>query len=199
MKNLYLIRHGESQRQAELSQDQVNSPLSDLGRRQAERLRGRFSGIPLDVLYISPLTRAVETATIARLPARRVLMDSRVIEVGQGPGFFGGLKVTVPPPEAEPDSHDAFLLDPYQRAGLFLEDVLASTATNLAVVGHQGIFRMIAEQFLGLPRQEKCIPLVTNNTGISRLQVNFKGQRLVRFWNDHTHVADLVGDTDPQI
>ncbi len=107
IKNIYLIRHGESQRQAQESEDRVNSPLSALGRRQAERLRKRFAGVALDVLYVSPLTRAVQTVDGGRLAAKRVMMDSRVIELGQGPAFYQDVALTDPPDGAEPDRHGA--------------------------------------------------------------------------------------------
>ena len=199
MKSVYLIRHGESQSQSRETDDHVNPPLSALGRRQAERLHGRFRDVPLDVLYVSTLERAVETAHLARLPARRVVMDSRVIEVAWNEEFYSALRLGDPHPDAEPDHHDAHMLETYHRAGLFLDDILASEDETVAVLGHQGVFRVLAEIFLCLPRTEDHIHLLTDNTGVSLLQVNGRGQKLIRFWNDFHHVADLLGDRDPQI
>lgn len=65
---IYLVRHGEQQ-DAEHGLD--DGPLSPRGRRQAELLADRLSGLPLDAVWHSPLIRASETArAIAeRLPA----------------------------------------------------------------------------------------------------------------------------------
>lgn len=65
---IYLVRHGEQQ-DAEHGLD--DGPLSPRGRRQAELIADRLSGLPLDSVWHSPLIRATETArTIAaRLPA----------------------------------------------------------------------------------------------------------------------------------
>ncbi|GAA5149291.1 histidine phosphatase family protein [Microbacterium pseudoresistens] len=65
---IYLVRHGEHQ-DAEYGVD--DGPLSPRGRRQAELVADRLSGLPLDAIWHSPLLRAAETArAIAeRLPA----------------------------------------------------------------------------------------------------------------------------------
>lgn len=198
-KSLYLIRHGESQSQSGHTDDHVNPPLSALGREQATRLSNRFEETPLDVLYVSTLTRAVETAELAKLPAGRLVMDSRVVEVAWNEEFYQRLELTEPHPDAEPDHHDAHMQETYHRAGLFLDEVLASGDKTVAVIGHQGIFRVLLEVFLTLPRTEEHIPMLTDNTGISLFQVNSRGQHLVRYWNDHHHITDLLGDRDPQI
>lgn len=65
---IYLVRHGEHQ-DAEHGID--DGPLSPRGRRQAELIADRLSGLPLDAVWHSPLLRADETArAIAeRLPS----------------------------------------------------------------------------------------------------------------------------------
>ncbi|WP_424935461.1 MULTISPECIES: histidine phosphatase family protein [Bacteria] len=65
---IYLVRHGEHQ-DAEYGVD--DGPLSPRGRRQAELIADRLSGLALDAVWHSPLSRAAETArAIAeRLPA----------------------------------------------------------------------------------------------------------------------------------
>ena len=65
---IYLVRHGEHQ-DAEHGVD--DGPLSPRGRRQAELIADRLSGLPLDAVWHSPLLRATETArAIAeRLPS----------------------------------------------------------------------------------------------------------------------------------
>ncbi|MFT4305376.1 MAG: histidine phosphatase family protein [Microbacterium sp.] len=65
---IYLVRHGEHQ---DAEHGLVDGPLSTRGRRQAELLADRLSGVPLDAVWHSPLVRAAETAraVAARLPA----------------------------------------------------------------------------------------------------------------------------------
>lgn len=65
---LYLVRHGEH---LDAEHGLEDGPLSPRGRRQAELLADRLSGVPLDALWHSPLERAAEAAraVAVRLPA----------------------------------------------------------------------------------------------------------------------------------
>ena len=65
---VYLVRHGEH---IDAEHGLEDGPLSSRGRRQAELLADRLSGVPLDVVWHSPLERAAETARAVaeRLPA----------------------------------------------------------------------------------------------------------------------------------
>jgi len=66
MQVLYLIRHAETEYNREgRVQGHTDSPLSELGREQALRLRGRVAGIKLAAAVASPAKRAVDTARTA--------------------------------------------------------------------------------------------------------------------------------------
>jgi probable phosphoglycerate mutase len=56
---IYLVRHGEHQ---DAEHGLTDGPLSPRGRRQAELIADRLSGLPLDAIWHSPLLRAAETA-----------------------------------------------------------------------------------------------------------------------------------------
>ena len=56
---IYLVRHGEHQ---DAEHGLADGPLSPRGRRQAELIADRLSGLPLDAIRHSPLLRAAETA-----------------------------------------------------------------------------------------------------------------------------------------
>jgi len=65
---LYLVRHGEH---LDAEHGLEDGPLSPRGRRQAELLADRLSGVPLSAVWHSPLERAAETARAVaqRLPS----------------------------------------------------------------------------------------------------------------------------------
>lgn len=65
---LYLVRHGEH---LDAEHGLEDGPLSPRGRRQAELLADRLSGVPLKAVWHSPLERAAETARAVaqRMPA----------------------------------------------------------------------------------------------------------------------------------
>lgn len=65
MLRLLLTRHGESQWQVLGNEAGLDSPLTGLGRRQADRLGGWLAGhIAVDHIYASPLQRAHITALL---------------------------------------------------------------------------------------------------------------------------------------
>jgi phosphoserine phosphatase len=66
---LYFVRHGETDynRRGVIQGRKVNSDLNALGREQAEALGQRFRDTYLDVIYSSPLKRALDTAQTVRM------------------------------------------------------------------------------------------------------------------------------------
>lgn len=59
---MYFVRHGQSVDNAAPVFQSVNSPLSDIGIKQAKSIADKFSTIEFDALIASPVQRAKETA-----------------------------------------------------------------------------------------------------------------------------------------
>lgn len=86
---LYLVRHGSTpsnENKPRLLQGSgVNSGLSELGKRQARRVGEWFRNVPVDVVYSSPLMRAVETAhEICSTVGRSLTTVPELVEVDVG-------------------------------------------------------------------------------------------------------------------
>ncbi len=87
-QNLYLVRHGESTaNEVNRFAGAIDAPLTDLGRAQADRAGGRWKGGDIDLVYVSPLSRARQTAEIIlnHLAARsiepkQIKVDPRISE-----------------------------------------------------------------------------------------------------------------------
>ncbi|GAA4906746.1 alpha-ribazole phosphatase [Tessaracoccus lubricantis] len=81
---LVLLRHGETDHNAQgRFQGHADVPLNEKGRRQAEAARERLATYHFDAVHTSPLSRAVETARIAR-PEAELVMDERLMEINVG-------------------------------------------------------------------------------------------------------------------
>ena len=63
-KTVYFVRHGQSQDNAAPVFQSPGSPLSELGRWQAERVAERFCKLSFEALIASPFRRSSETAEI---------------------------------------------------------------------------------------------------------------------------------------
>ncbi|WP_195428979.1 histidine phosphatase family protein [Clostridium sp. D46t1_190503_E9] len=67
MTKLYLTRHGETEwNEKGIMQGWGDSPLTELGIKQAEWLRDRMKDTHIDVIYASPIGRAYNTAKIVK-------------------------------------------------------------------------------------------------------------------------------------
>jgi broad specificity phosphatase PhoE len=112
---LVLVRHGESELIVQRRfQGRLDTPLSDLGRRQAERVADRLArphdppplpvpdGSPIAIVH-SPLARAADTAAaLARVRGEtdRLRPDERFGEIGQG-DWEGRLATEIAETDAE--------------------------------------------------------------------------------------------------
>jgi molybdenum cofactor cytidylyltransferase len=160
---IYLVRHGAIRPASEPRQyiGQLNLPLLEEGRSQAENLRGALSGVKLSAVYCSDLKRAVDTAQAIAGPhglsciARQ---DLREISLGQWEGMtFDEVRACFPwefaargqdlahyrTPGGE-SFHDVTL-----RVIPAFYEILQSTPGNVAIVAHAGVNRVILSQVLG--------------------------------------------------
>jgi len=95
---LYIIRHGETDyNKAAKLQGQTDIPLNDYGRELARQTSRKLSTLNLDLIYSSPLQRAMETAVILRgtrnIP---IISDNRLKEM-----TFGKFEGTTPGERSE--------------------------------------------------------------------------------------------------
>ncbi|MCP4642045.1 MAG: histidine phosphatase family protein [bacterium] len=73
--NLYLVRHGQSEGNIPGASAVGDPPLTERGRAQAACVADTFAAEPVAALYASPMTRALETATII---GERLFLSPRV-------------------------------------------------------------------------------------------------------------------------
>lgn len=158
MKRLLLVRHGATAwNERGLCLGRKDLPLSDTGRRQAERLRDALRGERLDRVFSSPLARARETARLLGFEPE-LLPD--LIEIDRG--AWEGLA----PDEIrrlDPELHARWYEDPtglamprgeafpdlWRRAGRALELLEGSAAGTVLAVGHRAINRVLIARALG--------------------------------------------------
>jgi len=152
---IVLIRHGET----EWSRDhrhtgRTDVPLTENGRRQAEALAPRLASRSFERVYVSPLSRATETARLAGLGERAAprpeLME---IDYGQAEGLTTEqMRERTPAwsvwthetPDAERLTDVATRLEP-------ILGELRATTGDIAIVAHGHVLRVLAALWIGLP------------------------------------------------
>ncbi|MDK8278797.1 histidine phosphatase family protein [Peptostreptococcus anaerobius] len=94
MNTYYLVRHGQTEWNTQgRTQGHGNSPLTDLGVKQAENLANAIKKYPIDLIYCSDLGRAIQTAEIVgQNLGIEVKPTSKLREMGFG--IWEGMKLT---------------------------------------------------------------------------------------------------------
>ena len=133
MQMIYIIRHGQTRKnKAHALQGRSDDLLNAEGKEQVRKAGRLFkeNGITFDLIYSSPLQRAIDTVKIvdSQTPIR---IDERLIEMDYGP--YEGMDLTNPLPEIvtffsdfvhnpAPEGMEQ-LPDVVKRAGAFLEEI----------------------------------------------------------------------------
>ncbi|MEV7693927.1 histidine phosphatase family protein [Microbacterium sp. NPDC089189] len=182
---IYLVRHGEHQ-DAEHGID--DGPLSPRGRRQAELLADRLSGVAFDAVWHSPLVRAAETARAVaeRMPAITPEASALLFDcvptgmTSETPAvfesFFGGVS------EAEIDAGRAQMAD---ALGAFL--VRKPGDVHELIITHNAVIGWFTREVLGAP-DWRWMTLNQANCGLTVI-----AQRQGRPWTlvSHNDLAHL--------
>ena len=164
MKNLYLIRHGETElNKAKVYYGATDCPLTDKGREQSRGLQAVFAAKDIDLIYVSPLQRAKETADIIFSPSLPRVIDPRLQEMDFG--SWEGKRYT------ELSDDPIFQLwqeewestrapggesfnDLAQRVESFCLDLKNTKADNVALVGHNAVLMLILPTIFSLTREQ---------------------------------------------
>ena len=204
MTDLILICHGETEFNREgRFQGGIDAPLTEHGRRQAERLAAPLAGERIDALQCSDLLRARQTAApaAAALGGLPVQPDARLRE--QGFGVLEGLtfaeaRERQPAALAVWARHQADSAPPggetvrafHDRVVAAVRDIAARHAgKRIAVVTHGGVLDMLWRATHGLPLDGPRTVLIPN-TGLNRFTID--AERLeITGWGEDAHLADL--------
>lgn len=196
------IRHGETAWNVDTRiQGQLDIPLNDTGRWQAQRLARALAGEPLQAIYASDLGRALETAqALADSVGLEVITDPGLRE--RGFGIFEGrtwkeIEEQWPDlsarwrkrdPEFGPEGGET-LASFYDRCISAASRIAAAHAgQSIAIVAHGGVldclYRAGSRIELQAPRTWQL-----GNAGINRLLYTTEGFTLVG-WGDTLHLED---------
>ena len=197
--HLMLVRHGETEANVQHRwQGQQPGNLTDRGREQAVRLGEHMDGF--DVLYTSPLRRAVDTAQIV---GRRIGLVPEPVEDLKEIGFGSWENLTFEEIQERDPAGLAAVMNGSDIArggsGETLEGVarrmsaaLGSLAERhegerIGVVSHGGALRAYATALLGIPFAERRRLPVIENTAMAHVVYGDHGPTIAT-WNVAPHL-----------
>jgi probable phosphoglycerate mutase len=208
--HLYLVRHGQSAGNAEgRFGGHGVTPLSELGRRQAELTAKALARERIQVIYSSDLLRAVESAEpLAKLLKLDVhsSSDFRERHVGVLEGltfdeskrrhpsdYYALVNRAVDHVISGGESYRHLL----RRITLKLHNILREhQGQRIAIYTHTGAICFMTLHLLGaIHRGTKNTPwLVTSNCGINRFEIRGRHNVRVIALNDTRHLIEVTGN-----
>ncbi|HEX5322657.1 MAG TPA: histidine phosphatase family protein [Capsulimonadaceae bacterium] len=219
--HLYLARHGETVWNIERRiQGWGDSPLTQIGLRQAEALADRLSHVPLNAVYASDLGRARQTAeivarrhslTITALPAFREMswgewegMTSEEMQSSypdQWAAFVKKGRDELHEGETDWESTTHIpggetIAQTARRFYAGLEEIVARHTAEkycVLIVGHGGSLRLAITHALRL-RPVAHRRFYLDNTGLSRIDYGIGMPPRIHFINDTVHWQEEAPD-----
>lgn len=200
---VFAIRHGETAwNRDKRIQGQLDVPLNDIGRLQAQRLGEVLAGEGIDVIYSSDLGRAQETAAAAAAALGQPVQLNPGLRERRFGVFQGQTWQEIA--ERWPDHSERWrrrdpdfgadggetLQEFYVRSVSAVESVLREHAgQTVLLVTHGGVLDCLYRAATRLPLQATRTWML-GNAVINRLLFSDAGFTLVG-WNDDAHLAGL--------
>ncbi|MEO8798363.1 MAG: histidine phosphatase family protein [Polyangiaceae bacterium] len=193
MRTLHLLRHGET----ELSADgtfcgEIDAPLSQAGREQAERAADHLVKLNLEAIYVSPMMRAQTTAapTAKRLGLTPQIEDGlreigygvwdgrKESEIKQNDPQTYALWTSDPSVHAPPGGENGFAIA--ARAVPIVERVSQAHDGNVLLVSHKATIRVIVCALLGLHIGRFRDRIACPTASLTTFEIGSRGPLLVR-------------------
>lgn len=201
MLSVYLLRHGETQWNAEGNRycGRTDIPLTEKGMGQAQSVREQLRDVAFEAIYSSPLQRAFRTAQIAS-GQEYVITDDRLIEADFG-NWEGKTKEEFI--EEDETLWKNWIHDPgIARAGGTgetgadvvnrVDDFFISVRNkykqgNILVVGHNGINRLYMAYKLGMPLKHYR-RIAQENSAVTLFTLDEDGELILKLLNTRRNI-----------
>lgn len=198
-RRIVLVRHGQTDwNQRYCFQGQTDIPLNEEGTAQAGRLAERLAAWPAEVVYSSPLQRALSTAQILAKPHDLIpVVLEDLVEVNFG--VWEGRSVLGMQKEDE-GLFRAWMRDPFfnmplgaegwdsirERVERAVGTILSGSEERIVVVSHGGIVRALFSVLTGMD-PHSVWRLRVSNCSMSGVEV--RGDEVsILFSNDDLHL-----------
>ncbi|NOU81843.1 histidine phosphatase family protein [Paenibacillus sp. LMG 31459] len=204
MKNILLVQHCQSEHHINnMTGGWTDTPLTELGRQQAERIALRLSQVASGkeyVLYSSDLLRAKQTADIINATLElAIIVDGELREINSG--IAAGQTREWANEHRNPRAGHDFELDYrefaegetwrefYARVSHCMERITRTEHNNIIIVTHGGTLSYIIAWWLKFELHMLAQAYFPASAGsLSRLGQNNFGQQTLNLFNDTSHL-----------
>lgn len=212
MKEVYLVRHGETTSNLTRTWRTPDEQLTEKGLAQAEVVAERVKTLPIERMVVSTSSRTMTTAKIISDATGLPFEGDQLFYEEKTPSSIMGLlheKTPDNPIEQyieaalahaeDPDfryENEENLYERKMRIGHIFDFLEEHADGKLLIVTHGNILKMMAAHIiLGSDCSAKELYLAsqrlrTTNTGISKFFKEDDGEWRILIWNDHAHFAE---------
>ena len=205
MTDLYLIRHGQTKWNLENRiQGNKDSPLTELGLKQAEWLSKAYKDYPIDIIYTSTLDRAYNTAKIfrgkrqvdiVRLDALKEINfgeweGRKFIQIKEeNPEFFQAFRLT--PESFRPIGGETFKEAKDRVVDAVLNIIEKNKGKKIALVIHGAVLKLLMGHFMNHTINQVWDDPIIQPTSVSHIRFSEEGYEILKFGDvSHYEEAD---------
>jgi len=209
MKNIYFVRHGESEGNKERVYQSAQTLLSENGLQQAELIADRFNNIEVDTIISSNYIRAKQTAKYISEVTGKDIIESQLFRERKRPSIQENQSKAIPELMAIDKeikdnwggvewkySDEENFTDLRQRAKECFEFLENMTEDNIVVVTHKNFLHCLLWYclfgFEVTPREAIIVEnnFILSNTGIVWMEYDeINNFWKIVTWNDHSHLG----------
>lgn len=205
VKTIFLVRHGmTAYNEDDLLQGRIDLPLSEKGKKEAEFLSEALKDVRFDIIFHSPLKRAIQTAEIVNKNHNLELQGIECFsEIDMGDWEGQNYTELI---EKNKEFHRAWFKDPevkipggesfiqvYARVKPGVAEILACDYPCILIAGHAAVNRGIMGNLLKMrPGPARLFRM--RNGAYSKLLVYENGgdfRTIVDSWNNCLHLEDI--------
>lgn len=173
---IYIVRHGQTDSNLAKVFNTLTEDINENGIRQAEELRDRIKDIKFDVIYCSPLKRAIHTKDIINVNDIETIYDERLEE--RNPGALAGMPWDTVDREKYWNYYEKEVFKDEEsiehlcaRIEEFLNELKEKDYKKVLIVAHSGVSKAFYKYFEGLPENGALLKLGLKNGDVKEYKL----------------------------
>ena len=174
--DVYIVRHGQTDSNLAKVFNTLEEDINENGIKQAEELRDKIKDINFDIIYCSPLKRAVHTKNIINVNDVETIYDERLEE--RNPGALAGKPWDTVDREKywnyyekERYKDEESIEHLCSRIEEFLNELKEKNYNKVLIVAHSGVSKAFYKYFNGVPTDGALLKLGLKNGDIKEYKL----------------------------
>lgn len=175
--NVYIVRHGQTDSNLAGVYNYLNEDINENGIEQAKNLSEKIKDLDYELIYCSPLKRAMHTANIINIHNKTMLFDERLQE--RNPGNLSGKELISIDRNKywnyfleEKFADEESVKELFSRVYQFLDELKQKEYKSVLIVAHSGVSKAFYGYFNGVPSDGNLLKCGLKNGELAKYELN---------------------------